>query len=65
VVAALGPFRELTVVFEDALVRERALEPVEKLGGRIDLVVVLAVWENRHLVEVFGEPRRGLGDVEP
>ena len=30
-------FRELTVVFEDALVWERALEPAEKLGGRIDL----------------------------
>jgi hypothetical protein len=39
--------RELTGVFEDALVWERALEPVEKLGGRSDLVVVLAVWEER------------------
>ena len=39
--------RELTGVFEDALVWERALEPVEKLGGRSDFVVMLAVWEER------------------
>jgi hypothetical protein len=38
---------ELTGVFEDALVWERVLEPVEKLGGRSDLLVVLAVWEER------------------
>ena len=25
---------------------------------------MLAVWEDRQLVEVFGEPRRGLGDVD-
>jgi hypothetical protein len=25
---------------------------------------MLAIREDRHLVEVFGEPRRGLGDVD-
>jgi hypothetical protein len=25
---------------------------------------MLPVWEDRHLVEVFGDPRRGLGDVD-
>jgi hypothetical protein len=33
-----------------------ALEPVEHLGRRVDLVVVLALWENRQLLQVFGEP---------
>ena len=37
-------------VLEVALARERALEPIQKLGGRIDLVVVLAVWKDRDLV---------------
>jgi hypothetical protein len=36
----LGRSRELAVIFEDPLARERALEPIEELGGRIDLVVV-------------------------
>jgi hypothetical protein len=40
------------------------LEPVEQLRGRIDLVVVLAVGEDRQLVEVFGEPSRFLGQVD-
>ena len=35
-----------------------ALEPVEHLGGRVDLVVVLAFGEDRQLVEVFGKPGR-------
>jgi len=34
------------------------LEPIEHLAGRIDLVLMLALWENRQLVQVFGEPRR-------
>jgi hypothetical protein len=38
----LGLQRELAVVLVDPLVRERALEPVQELRGRIDLVVVLA-----------------------
>jgi hypothetical protein len=25
---------------------------------------MVAVWEDRHLVEVFRKPRRGLGDVD-
>jgi hypothetical protein len=29
------------VEFEDALARERLLEPVEELSGRVDLIVVL------------------------
>ena len=47
-----------------ALTRKRFFEPVQELRGRIGLVVMLAVWEDRQLVEVFGEPRRGLGDVD-
>jgi hypothetical protein len=39
--------------------RERLFEPVEKLGGGIDLVVMLAVGEDGHLVEVFGGRARG------
>jgi hypothetical protein len=33
------------------------LKPIEELGGRVDLVVVLALWEDRHLMQIFGEPR--------
>ena len=42
---------------EDALARKRLVGPVEKLRGGVDLVVVLAVREDGHLMEVFGEPR--------
>jgi hypothetical protein len=31
------------------------LEPVEHLGGRVDLVVAFALWERDQLKEVFGE----------
>src|SRR5271166_219195 len=40
------------------------LEPVEHLGGRVDLVVVLTLWENRQLVDVLGEPRGLLGQMD-
>jgi len=33
-------------------------KPVEQLGGRADLVVVLAAREPGQLMQVFGEPRR-------
>src|SRR5215472_4623738 len=46
------------------LVRGRALEPVEELRGRIDLVIVLALREDGQLVQVCVEPRRRLGDVD-
>ena len=38
-----------------------ALEPVQYLGGRVDLIVVLAIGEGSQLVQVLGEPRRLLG----
>ena len=41
-----------------------AFEPVEHLGRRVDLVVVLAFWKDRQLVQVFGEPRRLLGQLD-
>src|SRR5215831_13021522 len=41
---------------------ERLLKPVEKLGGRIDLVVMLAIGKHSHLVQVFGKPRCILRD---
>ena len=40
------------------------LEPVEHLGGRVDLVVVLAFRKNRTLVQVFGEPARLFGQMD-
>src|SRR5438876_10709902 len=49
---------------EDALARVRPLDPVEELGGGIDLVVMLAIGKDRHLMEVFGEPRCGLRDID-
>jgi hypothetical protein len=45
------------------LPRKWTLEPVEELRRRIDLVIMLAVGEHSHLMQVFGEPRRRLGDV--
>src|SRR5215470_11190347 len=42
------------------LAGEWALEPVEELRRRVDLVVVLTPGENRHFVQVFGKPRRRL-----
>jgi len=41
-----------------------AFEPIEHLGGRVDLVVVLAARQRRQLMEVFGEPPRLLGQVD-
>src|SRR6267378_4515044 len=50
-------FGHFSVVLEDALARERLLEPVEELGGGVDLVVMLAIGKDSHLMEIFGEPR--------
>jgi hypothetical protein len=47
VLTALGSH---AVEFEDALARERLLEPVEELSGRVDLIVVLALGEDGQLV---------------
>src|SRR5262249_17724179 len=41
-----------------------ALEPVEELGGRVDLVVVFAAREDRQLVQVFGAPSGLTGQVD-
>src|SRR6516165_2315755 len=49
---------------EDPPVWHRFLDPIEKLRGRIDLVVVLAFWEDDHLMEVLGEPRRVFGNTD-
>ena len=40
------------------------LEPVEHLGGRVDLVVVLAIWKHCQLVQVFGKPCRLFRQVD-
>ena len=40
---AVSLFRPLCGKLEDVLAGERLFEPVEELGGRIDLVVMLAV----------------------
>src|SRR5215472_7946316 len=55
--------RLLAVILVNSLTRERLLEPVEELSGRIDLVVVLALWEYAHLVQIFGEPSRRFRDM--
>src|SRR6202045_4691983 len=57
-------FGHFSIVLEDALTRVRPLEPVEELGGRIDLVVMLAIGKDRHLMEVFGEPGCALRDID-
>src|SRR6516162_6812688 len=49
---------------EDPPVWHRFLEPIEKLRGRIDLVVVLAFWEDDHLMEILGEPGRFLRNTD-
>jgi hypothetical protein len=62
--ALLGRCVLAAVVLVDALARERRLEPVQELRGRIGSVVVLAVGEHGELVKIFGEPRRRLGDMD-
>jgi hypothetical protein len=62
--ALLIGFPVPAVEFEHVLADERLFIPVEELGGRVDLVVMLAVREDGDLVQVFGDPRRGLGDVD-
>ena len=45
------------VVFEDPLAWERLFEPVEKLRGRVDLVVVSSFRKDCNFVQIFGQPR--------
>jgi len=52
------------IKLEDVRARKRLIEPVEELGCRIDLAVMLAVGEDGHLVEVSGEPGRRLRYVD-
>ena len=48
---------ELPVILEYAAgLAAGLLEPVEELRGRVDLVVVLAAWEDGQLVQVFSAP---------
>src|SRR5712671_4195315 len=63
-VPLLELLRALAHVLVVALARKRLLVPVQELRGRIDLVVVLAFRKHRHLVEVFGEPRRRLRNMD-
>src|SRR6266436_571889 len=54
-------FGHSSVELEDALVRYWPLEPVEELGGRIDLIVMLAIGKDGHLkwrVRVSHRPGR-------
>jgi hypothetical protein len=52
------------VELEYTLARERLFEPIEKLRSRVDLVVVLALREDRHLVQILGKPGRRLGEMD-
>src|SRR6202040_4363734 len=63
-VPLLELLRALAHVLVVALARKRFLVPVQELRGRIYLVVVLAFRKHRHLVEVFGEPRRCLRNMD-
>ena len=54
--ALLGRFGVSLVKLVNVLTDEGRLKPLEELGGRIDLVVMLAVGEDSHLVQVFGKP---------
>src|SRR6266478_7250776 len=51
-------FGHFSIVLEDALTRGRPLEPVEELGGGIDLVVMLAIGKDRHLLVNHGPRAR-------
>jgi len=51
-------------VLENSPARHWLLEPVQELSCRIDLVVVLALWEDRHLMQILGEPGCGLRDID-
>jgi hypothetical protein len=42
----------------------RALRPHEELCRRIDLIIMLALGEDGHFVQAFGEPRRRLRYVD-
>ena len=63
-VPLLELLRTLAHVLVVALARKRLLEPVQELCSRIDLIVMLAFRKHRHLVEVFGEPRRRLRNMD-
>jgi len=54
--ALLGRFGVSLVKLVNVLTDKGCLKPLEELGGRIDLVVMLAVGEDSHLVQVFGKP---------
>jgi len=54
----------LSGALEDPPVWHRFLKPIKELRGRIDLVVVLAFWEDDHLMEVLGEPDRFLRNTD-
>src|SRR6516164_2628791 len=60
---------QLPVIFEDTGIgggdaAAGLLEPVEHLCGRIDLVVVPAIREGAQLVQILGEPRCRVGEVD-
>jgi hypothetical protein len=50
------------IELEDRPAPHRLFQPIEELSGRVDLVVMLALGEDRHLVEVLGEPGRCFGE---
>ena len=50
-------------VFVDPPARHRLFDPIEELGGRVDLVVMFALRKDRHFVQVFSEPGCGFWDV--
>ena len=65
--AVRAPPRPAFVIFEDTGVgaaAAAALEPVEHLCRRVDLVVAPAIGERAELVQIWGEPRCGVGQVD-
>ena len=57
-------FRQPALAFEHGGGRGALLGPGERLGGRIDLVVVAGVREQHEFGEMIGQPRGGPGEMD-
>ena len=58
---SLGLFRQPPPAFEHCVRGRALLGPGQRLGGRIDLVVVAGVWKQHEFGKIIGQPRGALG----